>query len=196
MNNHNDPIFCPETRAGPMLLAGLIDAPVKGIATIFAINKAIPIATGVADCDHDDLVVARTTKQSTIVITISIIAPAIVETPPLSTFVPNPELINKELFVTFETTVKRINAPTIAPTTWATIYPNTLFQGNFPDNASAIVTAGFTCAPEIPPIRIATTVRLKPNAKAIPSTPREPPAKIAAPQPPIISKAVPISSAK
>jgi hypothetical protein len=34
INNHNDPIFCPDTSAGPILLAGLIDAPVKGIASI------------------------------------------------------------------------------------------------------------------------------------------------------------------
>ena len=107
MNNGSEPKFCPETSAGPILLAGLIDAPVRGIATTCAMNKAIPTATGVADCDHDDLVVARTTKQSTIVITISIIDPAIIETPPLSAFVAKPELINNELFATFDTTSLR-----------------------------------------------------------------------------------------
>jgi len=66
---------------------------------------------------HVLLVVASTTKQRIIVITTSIIAPDIIDTPVANLFVAKPEDTNKSPPNKLVAIAKRIIAPTIPPIT-------------------------------------------------------------------------------
>ena len=81
----------------------MIDAPVRGIATICAINNPTPTARGVNSAWKVDLVVASTTNTNIAVIIISTIAPDIADTPGAKAFVANPAFIISVLFAIFVT---------------------------------------------------------------------------------------------